>query len=1100
MAVIMLLSIALPMTSVSAASGNEAVDMNWTSSVAGPWTSASDGDTIQVNTGETIDLWMNATGLAASTDYILGFQLDDTATGVAIDTAQIPFNSGASAADFSNMTSQTLQDGCTYSMSVMLGEDTGGAMPSILVQNQLYIEVGNCGGGGGGGGSGQSVSIEGNVPMLGWLVVDGQTIDVSRNDTLETRATSSGLKTNDHYELEVTIYDDPSNPTTEISSWNALSETSTEYLNYTVPDVCTIGISVILRVMDGATGNFNQVANTGAQLNVTDCTTGGSGGGGPSQGPLTAGPTCQHCSDTDEIDIEWMVDNPNQDDYVLKLEIFAHNSSTNTSEVVYWHNETFVGSGEVVMNGTITIAPLMLSSGCYYASVSLYRMVQGNPQHLGHDGGGFGINVDCDGPGPDGDDNMIVHNRYWMQFDVDGSGIAHLSIGVVSYMTPSLRNVIDGEMGDGDGIVSDSEALALSNQIIGEMRADDVDADYPMAFLDDSDVGMMPVATSGHNATIVLENVTGPVDNTEPIQLHVTFIMEQHGVDSNSDHWVHVPDDGGDGPDDDEDENASSTYEAHGASGWYVVDANVDNHPTSMAPCIWGAGGDCNHLYMEYGAGEGPGNMSVKFAKGGDDGGCDYDSLPQIASQSGNLVFSVDSDGFAHLNIAMEELQPVELRAWIDQCPMLGNGDGNVNMSEATAFEAMINNDDDDGDGDGDFFDHCDLDVDRMNENGENGLYWCVVGSNATGDWEEFWWYVDRCEEIALPVGWVCTDDDHDDPEFFIDGVAMIESNFTADAAGVTGDVNLTTTPVLQLNGHWISNGTVANQSTHTITAPDNDPDHNDDNYSRTYVISGSGDWVLTNLSYLSHGATAVTPPTVATIDASGVGTISHAASELDAQMYTMVFTNPNFVDPGPTECPDGQVLNAIGVCEDEAGPGDNTTNPDNTTTDPVVNTLPECTTSYSLASTVDLMGTTVDVRHEGGTTVTAPLNGAFTVMLPAGEYWMMVECTDADGDNLTLTITEGGTSGQAITVGSNFYAEAGFTLTDGMVGGGTTITVDWSDGTDNGRMILNIEVASVDEIVSVIEDESGSAIPGFTGIIGVLSLLGAAILAKRRD
>jgi hypothetical protein len=40
----------------------------------------------------------------------------------------------------------------------------------------------------------------------------------------------------------------------------------------------------------------------------------------------------------------------------------------------------------------------------------------------------------------------------------------------------------------------------------------------------------------------------------------------------------------------------------------------------------------------------------------------------------------------------------------------------------------------------------------------------------------------------------------------------------------------------------------------------------------------------------------------------------------------------------------------------------------------------------------------------------------------------------------------------------------------------------------------------AADDIISAIEDSDGSILPGFTSIVGVMSLLGAAVIYRRRD
>jgi hypothetical protein len=86
------------------------------------------------------------------------------------------------------------------------------------------------------------------------------------------------------------------------------------------------------------------------------------------------------------------------------------------------------------------------------------------------------------------------------------------------------------------------------------------------------------------------------------------------------------------------------------------------------------------------------------------------------------------------------------------------------------------------------------------------------------------------------------------------------------------------------------------------------------------------------------------------------------------------------------------------------------------------------------------------------------------------------------------------------VIIGNAFYAETGFTLTEAMTGGSTTATVTWSDGVDSGTMSITFQVVAAADIIDAIEDSDGSIIPGFTSIVGVISLLGAAVVYRRRD
>ena len=1055
LAALMLLSIAMPMTAVTAATGSEALSLSSTTSTNSTAVSISNNTIVVVSSGDTLNVQMDMSGLGTGTSYMVGYYIEESLTGTFVDTNQTNFT--AMGATSSSSMSQALADGCDYSVSVMLVENTASGPSQPLDLVQFIAEFGTCGGSSGGGsetetvsgdhdngtfgpmdasslvtahiydtrmlqfdsndlgvgvdyeldvtmyddfgtsgftfmwtasgnsstdfenftmsdscsivvdaelsknvggqvtllttgywawdvtdctgggpGGSEYVSIEGNVPGFGWYSADGMTIDVSIDDFLETRVTSADLVTGETYELEVTIYDDMTMPTVMVFNWQAAGTSSTEHINYTVPDICTIGISVELAKDDG-TGKMATVAMTGAQLNVTDC-----GGGG--------------------------------------------------------------------------------------------------------------------------DDDGVLYASHHLEFGVDGSDIAHLAIGSDLVFDPSLRMWAD-QSGDGDGMVNQAEADAFLTQMFSDF---DIDDDWPEAYLDDSTEPMQPVSHTGmdgaqHNATVEVHNLTGPVENnTELLWVMIGFVVEQHGVNHTSDHWIHLPselDEGEDGV-----ATINTDYAAKGADGWSVNDVEIDG--VFMTPNLGG------EFHISYSVGElDPLNFSVKFAPDGGGGEDPCGDMPQISGQNLIASFHVDAAGDAHFEVEMNETQPMELRGWIDDCVHLGDGDGNVSMTEATTFEVMLN---EDHSGDG---------------NGE--------GDDSAG--------------------------------IYVDGLEMTEDGMTASVHGLTGATTDTSQPYLLISQSW-SYAAVPAAADHTITLPDNDANHSD-NYARTYTIVGKDSWTLTNASYQDDAASA---SVMMTIDAAGATTISFAAADPDKQMWTFVFSNPSAapdidndgVEDSTDNCPstansdqadaDGDGLGD--ACDTPDEPAGNTTNMtcpagkvlitesdghqecvDDPATAPA-NSLPSCEVSYSLETTIDMLGTTIDVRHGGGATVSAPLSGAFTVSLPPGEYWMMVECTDPDGDVMTLSMSEGGETGQMVTVGNAFYAETGFSLTEAMVGGATTVTVAWSDGTDNGQMSITFEVVSADEALQVIEDESGGIIPGFTGMIGVISLLGAAIMYRRRD
>jgi hypothetical protein len=167
----------------------------------------------------------------------------------------------------------------------------------------------------------------------------------------------------------------------------------------------------------------------------------------------------------------------------------------------------------------------------------------------------------------------------------------------------------------------------------------------------------------------------------------------------------------------------------------------------------------------------------------------------------------------------------------------------------------------------------------------------------------------------------------------------------------------------------------------------------------------------------------------------------------------------------------------------------------------PNANMLPSCSVAYSISSTVSFMGTSIETRMNGGSTMSTPLSGSFDISLPVGSYMIFIECTDPDGDDMTVTITEGSNTAETIPLGDSFYAEMNFTLTESMVGSGEDIRLQWSDSAASGEIRMSINVIAPDQAIDITPEEvEQGGLPGFTGILGVLSLLGAAIIQRRRN
>jgi PGF-CTERM protein len=116
------------------------------------------------------------------------------------------------------------------------------------------------------------------------------------------------------------------------------------------------------------------------------------------------------------------------------------------------------------------------------------------------------------------------------------------------------------------------------------------------------------------------------------------------------------------------------------------------------------------------------------------------------------------------------------------------------------------------------------------------------------------------------------------------------------------------------------------------------------------------------------------------------------------------------------------------------------------------------------------------------------PGSAAGTIAVPEGSYYIIVVCVDPEGDDVEVTINNN------ISIGPTPSATVGILVN---IAEGTEasfeIVVEWTDG-------VNILTATI--TIELEEDSSGGGwiLPGFTSMLGIVAMLGAALLARRRD
>ena len=132
-----------------------------------------------------------------------------------------------------------------------------------------------------------------------------------------------------------------------------------------------------------------------------------------------------------------------------------------------------------------------------------------------------------------------------------------------------------------------------------------------------------------------------------------------------------------------------------------------------------------------------------------------------------------------------------------------------------------------------------------------------------------------------------------------------------------------------------------------------------------------------------------------------------------------------------------------------------------------------------------------------------AASSGSVTLPLAPGDCMIHVECSDPDGDSVTVTLHSSGGSSEAGTgtSGSLFVTES---IDASMVGLTADLSVDWDDSSSgSGTCDLSLSIVSEQDISDDIEDGGdGGFVPGFGGVLAAMSLLGAVLVlaGRRRD
>ena len=150
-------------------------------------------------------------------------------------------------------------------------------------------------------------------------------------------------------------------------------------------------------------------------------------------------------------------------------------------------------------------------------------------------------------------------------------------------------------------------------------------------------------------------------------------------------------------------------------------------------------------------------------------------------------------------------------------------------------------------------------------------------------------------------------------------------------------------------------------------------------------------------------------------------------------------------------------------------------------------NQLPMCAVHYSLE--VDGWQ---EITGEASIASLSPMTPGSTssnptLVVPSGNYYIIAICEDPDGDPTTVTINDiviGPVTGE---VKAAALVEVGEDIEESI-----PVTVTWTDGKESATTTIHVNLDGDAQAPS-------SSTPGFTALLGISAMLGAAMLLRRR-
>ena len=218
------------------------------------------------------------------------------------------------------------------------------------------------------------------------------------------------------------------------------------------------------------------------------------------------------------------------------------------------------------------------------------------------------------------------------------------------------------------------------------------------------------------------------------------------------------------------------------------------------------------------------------------------------------------------------------------------------------------------------------------------------------------------------------------------------------------------------------------------------------------------------------------------------------SVSSVSDSANNMSFAYEEFNNAWFTEdCPDDSGTVTFNLVKTDGGELPDATE-DNDWEDLDTNRFPICAYAYAMM----LPDGEFDVRVGIGA---APESGDYIIDLVDGaKYMISVVCSDPEGDDMTVTIANADLN-LTSTYTSTATAEASLMLSVPAGYDGTYVfDVTWTDGyhVESGNLtIIGLGDGSNDDDISA---DGDGFLPGFTAALGIVALLGAAMIGSRRN